>query len=413
MSIVRQPSRGRPNGSRTYANVPDRGSMLAVDLDREQLTAARRTGVRCMNIPMAVTPAGEQIVVGYRLFLLQPPQINLSSFTNYNAAVVTASEVKTAMRVSYLFDRTSVNPQAVLRRFSAVAILFCICASAVATPTVPTGLVHTPDVDVAYDVEGSDITRPPVVVVNGGPGLTHAYMEQNDLWRRLSEHRKIVFYDQRGNGRSTRVTPNAPQTLEAQVADLEAVRMALHAKTIDLVGDSFGGLIVLAYTLAHPDHVQHLIVSDGLPGWKAIVHPMPDVFPDLDAQEEAGNKGMPKSEKAEDRAFSIHIRECFYSPEKADQYLANFHDFGLNAPVNQQVSAATQNVDLSPELRNIKVPTLILTGRFDMNVAPITAWRMAHAIPGAQLHIFEHSGHLPSYEEPDDYLKRVVEFLSQ
>ena len=54
-----------------------------------------------------------------------------------------------------------------------------------------------------------------------------------------------MFYDQRGNGRSTQVAPNAPQTLEAQVADLEALRMALRAETVDLVGDSFGGLIVL------------------------------------------------------------------------------------------------------------------------------------------------------------------------
>lgn len=189
--------------------------------------------------------------------------------------------------------------------------------------------------------------------------------------------------------------------------------MDLRAETIDLVGDSFGGLIVLAYTLAHPSHVRHLIVSDGLPGWKAVVHPLPDVFPDLEAQEDADSKRTPESQKAQDRGFRVHIRECFYSPEKADHYLANFHDLGLNAAVNEQVSAATQNVDLSPQLPNIKTPTLILTGRFDMNVAPITAWRMSHAIPGAQLHIFEHSGHLPSFEEPEDYLKHVAEFLAQ
>jgi len=316
------------------------------------------------------------------------------------------------LRVSYLFDGALMHSQSIFRRFSVAAILWSTCASAGVAHAVPTGIVHTADVDLAYYTEGHDITRPPVIAVNGGPGLTHAYMEQNDLWERLSEHRRIVFYDQRGNGRSTRVAPNAPQTLEAQVADLEALRMSLRADIIDLVGDSFGGLIVLAYTLAHPSHVRHLIVSDGLPGWKAIVHPLPDVFPDLEAQEDIDSKRTPESQKAQDRAFRVHIRECFYSPEKADQYLASFSDLGLNAAVNEQVSAATQNVDLSPQLPNIKTPTLILTGRFDMNVAPVTAWRMAHAIPGARLHIFEHSGHLPSFEEPEDYLKHVAEFLA-
>jgi len=316
------------------------------------------------------------------------------------------------LRVSYLFDGALMHSQSIFRRFSVAAILWSTCASAGVAHAVPTGIVHTADVDLAYYTEGHDITRPPVIAVNGGPGLTHAYMEQNDLWERLSEHRRIVFYDQRGNGRSTRVAPNAPQTLEAQVADLEALRMSLRADIIDLVGDSFGGLIVLAYTLAHPSHVRHLIVSDGLPGWKAIVHPLRDVFPDLEAQEDIDSKRTPESQKAQDRAFRVHIRECFYSPEKADQYLASFSDLGLNAAVNEQVSAATQNVDLSPQLPNIKTPTLILTGRFDMNVAPVTAWRMAHAIPGARLHIFEHSGHLPSFEEPEDYLKHVAEFLA-
>jgi proline iminopeptidase len=187
----------------------------------------------------------------------------------------------------------------------------------------------------------------------------------------------------------------------------------LRAETIDLVGDSFGGLIVLAYTLAYPTHVQHLIISDGLPGWKAIVHPLPDVFPDLEAQEYANSKRVPESKTAQDRAFRVHIRECFYSPEKADRYLSNFYDLGLNAIVNEKVSFATRNVDLTSQLPNIKSPTLILTGRFDMNVAPITAWRMANAIPGAQLHIFEHSGHLPSYEEPENYLRSISEFLSR
>lgn len=314
--------------------------------------------------------------------------------------------------ISFLSDRTFSRARCVFRQFSIAAIFLSAWSSAVAAQAPFTGIVHMPNVDLAYYSEGHDITLPPVVAVNGGPGLTHAYMEQNDLWTRFSEHRRVVFYDQRGNGRSTRVTPNASQTLEAQVADLEALRIALRAEKIDLVGDSFGGLIVLAYTLAYPSHVHHLIVSDGLPGFKAIVHPLPDVFPDLDAQEVADSKLVPESRTSQDRAFRVHIRECFYSPEKADLYLKNFHDAGLDADVGEKVSSAVQNVDLTSQLRNINVPTLILTGRFDMNVAPVTAWRMAHAITGAKLHIFEHSGHLPSYEEPNEYLKTLTDFLS-
>ncbi len=50
-------------GSRAYVNVPDRGSILAVDLDRGQITATWRTGVHRMNFPMAVTASGDRIVI--------------------------------------------------------------------------------------------------------------------------------------------------------------------------------------------------------------------------------------------------------------------------------------------------------------------------------------------------------------
>ena len=274
-------------------------------------------------------------------------------------------------------------------------------------------MVHTPEVDLAYEVLGSNTALPPIVAVNGGPGLTHAYMVQNDLWTRVAATRKVVFYDQRGNGKSTRLAANAPQTMDAQVADLEAVRGALHADKIDLVGDSFGGFVVLAYTLAHPEHVRRLVVSDGLPGWKAIVHPMPDIYPDLEAQTEAELKAMPKGIAADELGFRAHIRKCFYSPELAEKYLAGYKDLGFNSAVSEQVGAATGDLDLSAKLPTITVPTLILTGRFDVNVAPLTAYRMSKAIPGARLHIFEHSGHLPSYEEPEAYLTQLMMFLGR
>jgi proline iminopeptidase len=54
----------------------------------------------------------------------------------------------------------------------------------------------------------------------------------------------------------------------------------------------------------------------------------------------------------------------------------------------------------------------VITGRYDMNVAPLTAWRLAHAIPGAKVVFFEQSGHLPAYEEPEKYIGVLEAFLN-
>ena len=92
--------------------------------------------------------------------------------------------------------------------------------------------------------------------------------------------------------------------------------------------------------------------------------------------------------------------------------MSRMGDLGFEPAVSQAVSKATAGLDLAPKLAGFQFPTLVITGRYDMNVAPLTAWRLAHAIPGAQLVFFEQSGHLPSYEEPDKYIEVLETFFN-
>jgi proline iminopeptidase len=277
----------------------------------------------------------------------------------------------------------------------------------------PTGHVHTPVVDLAYWVYGEPHTNvTPIFAVNGGPGLSHIYMVQNDAWLRISAHRQVIFYDQRGEGASPLTNPSASQTMDAQIADLDAVREHLHFNKIDLCGDSFGGLLVIAYAAAHPAHVHKLIISDGLPSTKAIVHLFPQVYPDkmeAFASARAASKASPEEQAKQ--SLLDHFRMLFYDPEKLEHYLDNVHDIGFSPATGAAVGKAIADLDLTPALAKFNFPVLVITGRFDMNVAPLTAWRMYKAIPGAKFEVFEKSGHLPSYEEPDKYVKVVDDFL--
>jgi proline iminopeptidase len=277
----------------------------------------------------------------------------------------------------------------------------------------PTGHVHTPDVDLAYWIYGTphgDVT--PVFAVNGGPGLSHIYMVQNDTWLRISAHRQVIFYDQRGDGASPLTNPSASQSMDTQVADLDIIRDHLHFNKIDLCGDSFGGLLVVAYAAAHPEHVHKLIISDGLPSWKAIVHLFPQVFPDkLEANEAAAHASNASPDEKAQQGIRDHFGMIFYDPEKLAHYMANAKDLGFSPQTAQAVGQASGDVDYTPALAKFNFPVLVITGRYDMNVAPLTAWRMYKAIPGAKFVAFEQSGHLPSYEEPDKYVSVVDSFL--
>jgi len=276
------------------------------------------------------------------------------------------------------------------------------------------GSVHTPDVDLSYETFGSQGAEIPLIAVNGGPGLSHAYMMQNDLWQRAAAHRLIVLYDQRGTGASKQVRPNAPQGMSAQVADLDAIRSALSLDRIAVLGDSYGGMIAMAYAAAHPEHVARLILSDSAaPSWKTMVHLLPQVFPDREEQGDTEAKSLAANPEGAAQAGLVnHMRMMFYSPEMRDAYVSHMGDLGFVPAVGRAVQQATENLDLTAKLAGFRFPTLVMTGRYDMNVAPLTAWRMAHAIPGAQMVFFEKSGHLPAYEEPETYLKVLETFLA-
>ena len=280
--------------------------------------------------------------------------------------------------------------------------------------THETGSIHTAQVEIGYETFGVRGDALPVIAVNGGPGLSHAYMMVNDLWQQVGRDRLTILYDQRGTGASKRVAMGAPQTMDAQVADLEAVRGHFGIEKVALVGDSYGGFLVMAYAAAHPEHVAKLVLSDSPPpSFKTMVHLLPQTFPDIEEEDEAEAKKLGEdSDAAAQAGLRNHFRMIFYSPEKRDEYMAKMGDLGYEPAVARGVGQSAEALDLTEAVKGFHFPVLVITGRYDMNVAPVNAWKMAHAIAGAKIVFFEKSGHLPAYEEPDKYRSVLGEFLN-
>lgn len=300
-----------------------------------------------------------------------------------------------------------------LQRLVMAALLVAPSALVAQVVAHVTGTIHTPDVDLGFETFGVSGAALPVIAVNGGPGLSHAYMMMNDLWEQVGRDRLVILYDQRGTGASKRVAAGAPQTMDAQVADLEAVRAHFGIDKVALLGDSYGGFLVMAYAAAHPEHVAKLVLSDSPPpSFKTMVHLLPQTFPDIEEEDAADAKKVGADSEAAARAsLRNHFRMIFYSPEKRDAYMAKMGNLGFEPAVAGAVGQSAQALDLTQAVAGFQFPVLVITGRYDMNVAPINAWRMAHAIAGAKVVFFEESGHLPAYEELDKYRSVVEEFL--
>lgn len=263
-----------------------------------------------------------------------------------------------------------------------------------------------------YEVFGSG-PGTPLMVVNGGPGFDHTYLHVSSAWDALARNRRVVLYDQRGTGRSLSPGKGQTYTLADQIDDLEALRAHLGFERIDLLGHSWGGFMAMSYAARHPDRISHLLIVDSAaPLFKDTIFLFNNVFPEgverqraLSFAEEMGDKA------AADADLREYLSMLFYSPEKRDAFLASLSPSVYNRAVNEAVNKDIGRFDLNPEIRKFRFPVLVITGRYDMNVAPLVAFKIHQAIPGSRFVVFERSGHLPFYEEPEIFTQTVEEFL--
>jgi proline iminopeptidase len=278
------------------------------------------------------------------------------------------------------------------------------------------GTVRTDQVVLGYETYGKQTSALPLIVVNGGPGLDHRYMTQNKAWQPIAKDRLVVFYDQRGTGTSRHMSPDAAQTMDAEVADLDAIRAKLGLQKIALLGHSWGGMIVMAYATAHPDRVERLILCDSVPAtWKAMKGKSfvyYNFYPDVRADDDVNVKSAGTNKDAVATTELIdQLHTIFYSSQKREKFLANLGKLGYTPSVSGALDHSTANIDLRDAISTFQFPVLVITGRYDTTIEPVVSWDLAHQIPGARLVFMEKSGHFSFYEEPDKFDHEVRLFL--
>jgi proline iminopeptidase len=295
---------------------------------------------------------------------------------------------------------------------------FAICCLSVtllhAADQRPGQTFQISNVSLYYEILGN-APGTPLVVANGGPGFDHSYLHLSDAWDTIAKTRKVVLYDQRGVGRSSRIAPGQSCTLRDQIEDLDALRAHIGEERIDLLGHSWGGYLVMAYAARYPQHIRRLLIVDSAaPKWGDTVFLFKNVFPEGVEREDADEFASQLGDKAAAaRSLREYFSMLFYSPERRDAALAKM-DEGSEVPeVNEAINKDLERFDLNPELPKYRFPTMVMTGRFDINVAPVVAYKIHKAIAGSEFVVFDRSGHMPFYEEPEKFVQTVEGFLSK
>jgi proline iminopeptidase len=252
---------------------------------------------------------------------------------------------------------------------------------------------------------------PEVVVLHGGPGAHHDYLLPGfDL---LARRRTLVYYDQRGGGRSP-VAREVPVGWREQVADLEALRVLWGRDQLVLAGYSWGGLLALLYALEHPGRVERLALISTAPVWRGAREIFEQRFLERGAspviqqmRAELASSGLKERdpERYRRRAFELSVAGYFHDPDR----VKDLTPFRITGRTQTEVWESLGDFDLRPRLPDIGVPAVVLHG--DDDPIPLEASRILAQGLAAPLHVLPDCGHVPYVEAPDRFVELLDPFL--
>jgi proline iminopeptidase len=278
------------------------------------------------------------------------------------------------------------------------------------------------DTEIFFDIDGAGLVaegpcmreRHTAMLVHGGPGGDHSTLKAR--YGYMAQKMQLVYFDQRGQGRSARGDP-ARYTLEENVEDMEALRRYLGLGPIVSIGTSYGGMVVMAHAARYPEAVSHLIVI------AAVAH---SGYVER-AKQIVAERGTPEQialcedlfagrlDSAEKMRHYFEVMNSLYAlrddPALSKLGLARviLSPEALNR--GQGPSGFLRSTDLRPQLGSIRAPTLIIAGRHDWICPPEFSEEIHRLIPGSDLRIFEDSSHSISGDEPQKFADVIAGFL--
>ncbi len=252
---------------------------------------------------------------------------------------------------------------------------------------------------------------PPTVVLHGGPGAHHDYLLPGfDL---LATGRTLIYYDQRGGGRSA-VSREVPVGWREHVEDLEALRIVWGIERLSLAGYSWGGLLALLYALEHPDRVERLGLVSPAPVWRearaeferrlAERNRVPEIQAARRRLQDGGLRELNPAEYR-GRMFELSVAGYFHDWRKASELTP----FRITGRTQEEVWDSLGDFDLRPRLGGLGLPAIILHGEDDP--IPVETAGVLAQLLGAPLERIPECGHVPYVEAPASFTRALDAFL--
>jgi proline iminopeptidase len=257
----------------------------------------------------------------------------------------------------------------------------------------------------------------PACIVHGGPGMEWTYMRMPEVEKFLT----LVYLSPLGSGDSDRLENPTDYTKRRFAEDIEGLRQFLGLEKMYLMGHSHGGMVAQVYAIDHSDRLNGLILygttpTTGKEWFDDVVANMKwfekePWFPTAAQTFADGAKVKTDGEYAEGfgKVIGLYLYDYGSARDKFDRLLRSMRFTG--APF-QGYLAEMATYDAHDRLKDIKAPTLAITGRKDFVCSVKFSEALRDGIPGARLVILEKNGHFGHIEEPKAFATAVEGFVA-
>jgi proline iminopeptidase len=272
------------------------------------------------------------------------------------------------------------------------------------------GYVQVTGGRVWYRIVGGG-TATPLLVIHGGPGVPSTYLKPLAA---LASERPVIFYDQLGSGKSDHPADTTLWRMDRYLAEVAQVRAALGLHDVHLYGHSWGTMLAVEYALTRPEGLRSLILGGPVLDARRFRHDDDSLIATLPDSVRLALRGEPPDAPTHSTRYREARRaylEQFYARRRPWSSDLDSAVAGVDQTSATAMKGFMRTYDRTDRLHEIALPALFLAGAYD-NTTPATTRAYQRAWPGAELVVFDSSGHLPMQDEPRRYVQVIHDFLS-
>ncbi len=271
-------------------------------------------------------------------------------------------------------------------------------------------------------IVGAEYTKAPLILLHGGPGSTHNSQELLDV---LSEKdkRPLIMYDQLGCG----LSPCDDKSLlhpSIWIKELESLVKYLNLAKYHLLGHSWGGMLLIMYMCGKGRaNVKSIILSSTLSSARLWAKESRQFIRQLSKDDRKVIKEANKTKNYDSKEFKEvldrYYKICVFdrpdenSPECLRREKPKTLSYEAWGKSEFHPTGELKNYEYTNKLKNIKVPTLILSGEKDESTPKQNSLMYRKIKAYKEQYIFKGARHMTYYESRDLYIEKVIKFLNK